>query len=66
MSQGTTPSKGSIHLIFDEKADAERAADWLEQVTAGRVALGPASRGRKGGWIVRGHIKLPEKEVADV
>ena len=66
MSQGTTPTKGSIRLIFDEQEEVERAADWLEQVTAGRVALGPASQGRKGGWIVRGHVKLPEKEDASV
>ena len=62
MSQGTTPSKGSIRLVFDEQADVERAADWLEAVTGGRVALGAACQGRKGGWIVRGHVKLPEVE----
>ena len=61
MSLGSTPTKGTIRLIFEAKEDVERAADWLEGVTAGRVALGPVSQGRKGGWIVRGHIKLPEE-----
>lgn len=60
------PVRGAIRLIFDEQEDANRAADWLEQISGGRVALGPASKGRKGGWIVRGHVKLPEEEVADV
>ena len=53
------PVKGAVRLIFDEKADVERAADWLEQISGGRVALGPCHKGRKGGWIVRGHVKLP-------
>ena len=66
----TLPAKGDIRLIFEEQADVERAADWLEAITGGRVALGASCQGRKGGvtgrppcrcWIVRGFVKLPEE-----
>ena len=39
LEHGTSPpTRGDVRLIFDERADAERAADWLEEISAGPVS----------------------------
>ena len=67
LEHGTSPpTRGDVRLIFDEREDAERAADWLEDISAGRFSLGASHKGRKGGWIVRGVLKLPEATAEEV
>lgn len=57
------PVKGELRLIFDQLQHAEAAADYLERISGGRVATTAVYKGRKGGWIVKGYLKLPERRA---
>lgn len=53
--------KADVRIITESRGEAEHVAKYLETISAEAIRLGKPQRGRKGGYIVRGNLKLEEE-----